>query len=149
MPQVRYHPDFEGQIRRLAQHAEQDDLLSDVFGEVSALLQALEDHGRAIEGDEPHDASHRVMSSRYELFALRRTPATTVTPYALGEPVVRIMYSWCEEADGAESAVVWLMGDKTELGNDRYRGVVPRIEGTMILQWNQRYPERRVKTRMQ
>ena len=121
----------------------------EVFGEVSALLRALEDFGHDIEGEQSDDASHRVVSSRYELFTLRRTPPTTFTPYAVGRPVIRVAYVWCEEADGAEAAVLMLMGDKADLGNTWYDGIVKQIEGTMIGEWEHRHPQRRVQMRRQ
>ena len=118
-----------------------------IFGEVSALLQALEDFGHDIEGDQPDDASHRVDSSRYELFALRRTPPTVHTPYADGPPVIRIVYAWCDEADGSEAAVVMLMGDKSRLGNLWYGGIVGQVEGAMISEWERRHPQHKIQRR--
>lgn len=53
------------------------------------------------------------------MFALRRTPPTTYTPYATSPPVIRIPYVWFADADtGEELAVVMLLGDKTDLKND-------------------------------
>ena len=145
--QVFHHPRFAHQYEQLAVAADEDEVLMEVFGEVSALLRALEDFGHDIEGDEPEDASHPVVSSRYELYTLRRTPPTRFTPYASGRPVIRIAYVWCEEADGSEAAVVMLMGDKADLGNIWYDGVVKQIEGSMIGEWEHRYPQRRIQLR--
>ena len=87
--QVFYHPRFARQYEQLAAAAEDDETTLEVFGEVSALIRALEDFGHDIEGEQSDNASHRVVSSRYELFTLRRTPPTTFTPYAVGRPVIR------------------------------------------------------------
>ena len=62
----------------------------DLFGEVMALLRALEDYGHDIEGRQPEDASHPIVTSRFRMFALRRTPPTVHTPYAEEPPVLRI-----------------------------------------------------------
>ncbi len=64
------------------------------------------------------DASHPIVTSRFELFALRRTPPTIYTPYADGPPVLRIPYVWFDIGGGGEVAVVMLVGDKTKLGNE-------------------------------
>ena len=62
----------------------------DLFGEVMAVLRALEDFGHDIEGCQPEDASHPIVISRFQTFALRRTPPTVHSPYADGPPVLRI-----------------------------------------------------------
>ena len=67
--EVRYHPLFE---RRLTELAEADE---EVFGEVMALLTAVEECGRDLEG-EARDESHAIVTARYDLHALRRTPPT-------------------------------------------------------------------------
>ena len=147
MVRVHYHPRFERLIRQMAAEADHHESQAVIFGEVSALLGALEDYGHEIEGEEPDDPSHRVVSSQYELFALRRTPPTRFTYDARLPPVIRIMYAWCDEADGSESAVVWLMGDKSGLGNPWYDGIVQQIETSMIPEWERRHPERRIRMR--
>lgn len=63
--EVRYHPLFE---RWLAELAEADE---EVFGEVMALLSALETHGRDLD-DERREESHPVVTSRFDMHALRR-----------------------------------------------------------------------------
>ncbi len=146
---IFFHPRFTHQIEQMATAAEHDEVLTEVFGEVSALLQALEEFGHEIEGEQPEDASHRIVSSRYELFALRRTPPTVYTPYAQGRPVIRIVYAWCEEAAGSEAAVVMHMGDKARLGNTWYDGVVRQVEETMIRDWEHRHPRRRIQRKRQ
>ncbi|MEX1008142.1 MAG: hypothetical protein WD271_09910 [Acidimicrobiia bacterium] len=111
--EVRYHPLFQ---RWLEEPAEVDE---EVFGEVMALLTALELHGRALE-DEVHEESHAIVTARYDLRALRRTPPTNTTPYATDPPVLRIIYGYCRTGAGDDVTVVLIGGDKTTLGNVRY-----------------------------
>jgi hypothetical protein len=111
--EVRYHPLFE---RWLIELAEADE---EIFGEVMALLTALEDHGRDLD-DENREESHPVVTSRYDMHALRRTPPSEATPYAVGPPVLRILYAICRTDSGDERAVVLLGGDKTTHGNHWY-----------------------------
>jgi hypothetical protein len=111
--EVRYHPLFE---KWLADLAESDE---EIFGEVMALLTALEAHGRALD-DESREESHPVVTSRFDMHALRRTPPSEAAPYADAPPVLRILYSICRSPTGSETAVVLLGGDKTTLGNNWY-----------------------------
>jgi hypothetical protein len=111
--EVRYHPLFE---RWLAELADTDE---EVFGEVMALLTALESHGRDLD-DESREESHPVVTSRYDMHTLRRTPPSEAAPYAVGPPVLRILYAICRTFGRAEVAVVLLGGDKTALGNNWY-----------------------------
>jgi hypothetical protein len=79
---VRYHPLFERWLNELAEADEE------IFGEVMALLTALELHGRDLE-DERRDESHPVVTSRFDMHALRRTrrhraPRTPVRPRSCG-----------------------------------------------------------------
>jgi hypothetical protein len=111
--EIRYHPLFE---RWLGELAEADE---EVFGEVMALLTALEVHGRALE-EEVREESHPIVTARYDLHALRRTPPTESTPYATGPPVLRIVYGYCRAKSGDELAVVLIGGDKATLGNVWY-----------------------------
>lgn len=91
----------------------------EIFGEVMALLTALEEHGRDL-GDEDREESHPVVTSRYDMHALRRTPPSQSAPYAVGPPVLRILYAICRTTSGDERAVVLLGGDKTTQGNQWY-----------------------------
>ncbi|HKY15614.1 MAG TPA: hypothetical protein VJM33_11880 [Microthrixaceae bacterium] len=111
---TRYHPLFERWLTELAESDEE------VFAEVMALLVALEQHGRDLD-DETRDESHPVVTARYDLHALRRTPPTLSTPYADRPPVLRILYGFCTQPDGTDVAVVLIAGDKTALGNNWYR----------------------------
>lgn len=110
---VRYHPLFERWLVDLAASDE------DVFGEVMALLAALEQYGRELD-DETHDESHPVVTARYDLHALRRTPPTPSTPYADHPPILRVIYGYCATTDGTDVAVMLIAGDKTTLGNRWY-----------------------------
>jgi hypothetical protein len=107
---VRYHPLFERWLTDLAAADEE------TFGDVMALLTALEVHGRDLD-DERREESHPVVTSRYDMHALRRTPPTESTPYADSPPVLRILYAVCRTDRDDEVAVALLGGDKTELGN--------------------------------
>ena len=88
----------------------------EVFGDVMALLNALESYGRELD-DERREESHPIVTSRYDLHALRRTPPTQSTPYATAPPVLRLLYGYCRGADGSDVAVVLLGGDKSMLGS--------------------------------
>jgi hypothetical protein len=111
--EVRYHPLFE---KWLADLAESDE---EIFGEVMALLTALETHGRALD-DETREESHPVVTSRFDMHALRRTPPSEAAPYADAPPVLRILYAICRTPTASETAVILLGGDKTTLGNNWY-----------------------------
>lgn len=111
--EIRYHPLFE---RWLVELAEADE---EIFGEVMALLTALEEHGRDLD-DERREEFHPVVTSRYDMHALRRTPPSEAAPYAVGPPVLRILYAVCRSTGGDEVAVVLLGGDKSALGNNWY-----------------------------
>ena len=111
--EIPYHPLFERWLVELAGVDEE------IFGEVMASLTALEDHGRDLD-DERREESHPVVTSRYDMQALRRTPPTEATPYANGPPVLRILYAISRQAAGGEVAIVLLGGDKTALGNNWY-----------------------------
>ena len=132
MATVQHHPVFAHQFEALCL----DEEAAEVAGEVSALLTALEAHGHDLEGEQPGDASHPIVISQYNTFALRRTPPTEYTPYAETPPVIRIPYVWFRDADtGGEVAVVMLMGDKSKLGSLWYPAKVNEIENRMIPDW--------------
>lgn len=76
--EVRQHPLFNAWLKELAGA----DQLQEVFGEVMALINALESHGRELEGDE----SHPVASTQYDLHALRRNPRLRPRPTPTGRP---------------------------------------------------------------
>ena len=83
-----YHPTFVRQLRELNVVAVAEDRYLELLGDVVALVRALEEHGHLIEGYQPGDVSHPIVTSRFELFALRRTPPTVYTPYADSPPVL-------------------------------------------------------------
>lgn len=122
--EVRYHPLFE---RWLAELAEADE---EVFGEVMALLSALETHGRDLD-DERREESHPVVTSRFDMHALRRTPPSEAAPYADRPPVLRILYAFCRTSGREEVAVVLLGGDKTALGNNWYPANISEAEARL------------------
>ena len=119
----------------------------DTAGEVMALLGALEEHGRDLEGEATDDPSHPIVVSRYHMFALRRTPPTAYTPYADAPPVIRIPYVWFVDGDGPEFAVVMLMGDKTRLGSYWYPAQVKKIEDQLIPGWERSNPGHHARIR--
>jgi hypothetical protein len=147
---VEHHPRFASQYAALAELASASDVQWDLFAEVTALLNALEEHGHGIEEDNhrPDAISHPIVVSRFQAFALRRTPPTSVTPYAESPPVLRIPYVWFDDADaGEELAVVMLAGDKTTLGNDWYPGVAKQIDNDMVIDWERTHPSHRARVR--
>jgi hypothetical protein len=121
--EVRYHPLFERWLTELA------DADEEVFGEVMALPTALEEHGRELD-DEDREESHPVVTSRYDMHALRRTPPSEAAPHAVGPPVLRILYAICS-ITSEECAVVLLGGDKATLGNQWYPVQVNEAEARL------------------
>lgn len=121
---LRYHPLFERWLLALAEADEE------IFGEVMALLTALETHGRDLD-DERREESHPVVTSRYDMHALRRTPPSEAAPYADRPPVLRVLYAICRASDGGEVAVVLLAGDKTVLGNNWYPANLTEVEARL------------------
>ncbi|MGO9873798.1 MAG: hypothetical protein ACLPVY_08350 [Acidimicrobiia bacterium] len=116
--EVRYRPFFEQWLAELAEVDEE------VFGEVTAPLSALEQHGRDLE-DDARDESHPIVTVRFDLHALRRTPPTQSAPCADAPPVPRNVSGYCRDA-GGEVAVTLVGGDQTSLGNHWYRRTSPR-----------------------
>lgn len=110
--------------RWLSALAEADE---EIFGEVMALLTALELHGRDLD-DERREESHPVVTSRFDMHALRRTPPSEAAPYADAPTVLRILYGICRTGSGEEAAVVLLGGDKTTLGSQWYPPHVTEAE---------------------
>ena len=103
------HPKFIEQFTLMAN----DENNLEILGEINALVSALEEYGHEIEGEQPGDLSHPVVTSRFRMYAQRRTPPTGYTPYATGPPILRILYVWFNTPEG-DSPVVMLIGDKTE-----------------------------------
>jgi hypothetical protein len=111
----------------------------EVFGEVMALLTALEEHGRAL-GDAGREESHPVVSSRFDMHALRRTPPSEVAPFATELPVLRVPYGICRRNQGGEEAVILLGGDKTQLGSTWYPPNIAEAE-QRLEQYCRRHPD--------
>jgi len=74
--EIQYHPAAEKWLAEIATDVE----LVEVFGEVMALITALEKYGRSLEGEE----TSPIVSSRFDMHELRRTPPSTTLPYAEG-----------------------------------------------------------------
>ena len=100
----------------------------DVYAETIALIDAVTRYGRNLADPE----SHPVVTSRYDMHALRRTPPTDTTPYADGPPVLRILYAYCRRSDGTNVAVILIGGDKTELGNQWYPPKIAEAERRLL-----------------
>jgi hypothetical protein len=144
MSRVEYHPTFAAEYEAFCMN----EAMLEIAGEVTALLTALEEYGHEIEGEQPEDASHPVVISRYHMFALRRTPPTVYTPYADTPPIIRIPYVWFSDTEARdEVAVVMLMGDKRELGNQWYPKTVSEIENRMMLDWQRTHPAHMARRR--
>ena len=107
---VAYHPYFLEWFQELV------DVDVEVAGEIQALIDALAAHGCDLGDPE----SHPVVTSRLGLRALRRTPPTSVTPYAEGPPVIGILCGFVAPLRGEVRAVLLLGGDKTDLGTRWY-----------------------------
>ncbi len=96
----------------------------------------------------PGDPSHPIVISRLQTFALRRTPPTDYTPYADAPPVIRIAYVWFTDgATNEEVAVVMLMGDKADAGNNWYPSKVNLIETQLVPDWERAHTTHRVQVR--
>ena len=120
---VDHHPRFDTWL-----NSQSADL--DLYGELIALITALEDLGAELLSG--YDECHPVVTSPY-LYALRRTPPTTTTPYATNPPVIRMLFGLVvptnndtsndagndasSDASSGETAVMVVGGDKTTLGN--------------------------------
>jgi len=125
---LSYHPLFIAWLTSLME------VSLEVGGEVQALLDALERHGQALGDPE----AHAVVTSKLGLRALRRTPATDVTPYADRPPVLRVLYGFARPQRASIQAVILLGGDKTELGSRWYPPAVAEAESRLITFANRR-----------
>jgi hypothetical protein len=142
MVDVRFHQAFATQLETLSRDNPA------VFHDVVALVTALQDHGRELEGsDHGSDPCHPIVTSKYDMWALRRTPATKFTPEAVGEPILRIPYVWMDNGVGGTYALVLFIGDKTGLGNRWYPAAVARIEGDFLPRWEGMHPRHKARRR--
>lgn len=129
------HPLFDNWLRLLSDEDTDDGTdWWEVRTEIAALLMALETYGRDLGDPECHE----VVSTRFDMGALRRTPPTSTTPYAVGPPVLRILFAFVVDDDGEEAAVVLIGGDKTALGHRWYPPHVTRAE-ERLEQWCRQY----------
>ena len=130
--EVTYHPAASNWLELFAG----DEELIEVFGELMALIGALEAFGISLEGDE----TRPIVSSKYEMHELRRTPPSATLPYADKPPVIRILYAFCRRRDQGPVAVILLGGDKSELGEAWYLSNVAVAE-RRLEEYAQRYPQ--------
>lgn len=151
MVAVEFHPRFVAQLAALNDLAAADSDYLDLVADVTALVTALEEFGHGVEEENHHDdaISHPIITSKYRTFALRRTPPTPVTPYAVQPPVLRIPYVWFTDTEtGIDVAVIMFLGDKTDLGNDWYPSAVQRIDNaSMVTDWTRTHPTHQAQTR--
>ncbi len=141
MYDVKYHNLFFSRIENLAELAEENSEMADWFGQIMALVNALAEYGHDLEGYEGDAPSHPIVTSRYQMFALRRTPPTRYTPLATKPPIIRIPYVWFTNTHtNQEFPYIMLIGDKTDLSNDWYPGVVDLIETKLIKQIEDEQP---------
>ena len=101
----------------------------DIYAEILALIDAVQTFGRVLGDPE----SHPVVTSKFDMHALRRTPPSTATPYADGPPVIRVLYAFCRRASGEQVAVVLIGGDKTNLGNRWYPPNIAEAERRLLI----------------
>ena len=101
----------------------------DVYAEILALIDAIQQFGRELSDPE----SHPVVTAKFDMHALRRTPPSTTAPYADGPPVIRVLYAFCRSAAGTQVAVVLLGGDKTDLGNRWYPPNIAEAERRLLI----------------
>ena len=101
----------------------------DIYAEILALIDAIQRFGRELSDPE----SHPVVTSKFDMHALRRTPPSTTAPFADGPPVIRVLYAFCRRASGTQVAVVLLGGDKTDLGNRWYPPKIATAETRLLI----------------
>lgn len=121
--EVLLYPDVDRWLTKVEQY----DL--DVFGEVLALIDALQSMGRELSDPESHPA----VTSKFDMHALRRTPPSSAAPYADGPPIIRILYAFCRRASGEPVAIVLVGGDKTDLGNRWYPPNIVEAERRLLI----------------
>jgi len=148
--EVFQHPEFAEQYVELTTIAETNAQAEELVHDITALWNALEEFGHAIEGEHDDDASHPIVTSRFQTYALRRTPATTHTPFATAPPILRIPYVWfMDEPSHEEIAVLMLIGDRTHDGNLWYPKAIRRIQDTLVPMWVRANPKHSPRERRQ
>jgi hypothetical protein len=127
---IEYHSEFAQQFDALQTSS------VDIYRDVAALVTSLVKHGHLMEGsDHTDDLSHPIVTSPFDMWALRRTPPTVATPNATDPPVLRIPYVWMSDAAGADYALVLFIGDKTQLRGDWYPTALKRIDADLLPRW--------------
>ena len=106
----------------------------DVYAEILALVDAIRRFGRELTDPE----SHPVVTSKFDMHALRRTPPSNTAPFADSPPVIRILYAFCRNELGTHVAVVLLGGDKTDLGNRWYPPNIAEAERRLLIYGGQK-----------
>lgn len=141
---VLFHPTFDSQIKALHDGASTSDEMLGWYEEIMSLVGALNKYGRVIEGT---DVSHPIVTSRkYEAHCLRRHPANVHAQTAVKPPTLRIPYVWFnDKTTGDELAAIFMIGDKTNLGNDWYPIIVEQLTSHLVPDWEQQYPNLQAK----
>jgi hypothetical protein len=67
----------------------------------------------------------------------------------MAPPVLRIPYVWfVDQTTNADAAVLMMIGDKTDSGNDWYPAAVNRIDnGSMVVDWERMHANHRARVR--
>lgn len=126
--EVIYHPLFVEWFERLV------GLDVEVAGEVQALIDALGHYGQAL--GEPESKPLRI--SRMGLRELRRTPPSSVTPYANGPPVLRVLYGFVDRGGESSAAVLLIGGEKRDSGSEWYQRTIGEAERRLTIMAGQR-----------
>ncbi|MHB1711728.1 MAG: hypothetical protein ACYCV7_10030 [Acidimicrobiales bacterium] len=104
---VHHHPAYD----RWLESVTDEDALLDVY----ALEFALVTHGMAL--GEPE--AKAIVATR-DLYELRRTPPSMAAPYAVGTPVLRMLYAFFRSPTGPVVAYMLHGGDRTVDGSQWY-----------------------------
>jgi hypothetical protein len=106
----------------------------EVAGEVQALIDALEHFGRTL--GEPE--SKLLSTSKMGLRELRRTPPSSVTPYADGPPIIRVLYGFVDRGVAGVAAVLLIGGEKKDSGPEWYQRNLGEAERRLTILIGQR-----------
>jgi hypothetical protein len=104
---VQHHPACDQWLESVTD----EDALLDVY----ALELALVTHG--VDLGEPE--AKAIVATR-DLYELRRTPPSIAAPYAVGEPVLRMLYAFFHSPTGSVVAYMLHGGEKAAAGNQWY-----------------------------
>lgn len=106
----------------------------EVAGEVQPLIDALEHFGRTL--GEPE--SKLLSTSKMGLRELRRTPPSSVTPYADGPPIIRVLYGFVDRGVAGVAAVLLIGGEKKDSGPEWYQKDLGEAERRLTILIGQR-----------